>query len=37
MRDLAKELKQLKLFDMAGAWSELTTQIGRPSSDDHRG
>ena len=31
MRDIAAELKELRLNGMAGAWTELTTQDGQPS------
>ena len=31
MRDIAAELKELRLNGMAGAWTELTTQGGQPS------
>ncbi len=31
MRDIAAELKELRLNGMAAAWTELTTQDGRPS------
>lgn len=30
MRDIAAELKELRLNGMAGAWAELTTQEGVP-------
>jgi DNA replication protein DnaC len=29
MRDVPRELKELRLYGMAGAWNELTTQEGR--------
>ena len=29
MRDVPIELKELRLYGMAGAWNELTTQEGR--------
>lgn len=31
MRDIAAELKELRLNCMAGAWTELTTQDGQTS------
>jgi DNA replication protein DnaC len=31
MRDVATELKELRLHGMAGAWDELTSQDGTPS------
>lgn len=37
MRDLAQELKQLKLFGMAGAWSDLSAQAGSPITEVSNG
>jgi hypothetical protein len=30
MRDVAAELKELRLHGMAGAWADLTSQEGMP-------